>query len=274
MKDYIVYTCITNNYDWLLPPLYKDPRINYLCFTDTPGIFAEGWTVLPISSSLKHLPPNLINRHYKFFPHLYLPDSEWSVYIDGNIRILGNFMELIEHVRNKGAVMACPAHPSRNNIYDEATACFQLNKFSEKDLKVIEKQLAEYSANGMPENVPLTANYVIIRAHRDDRVQEAMELWWTHLRRYSQRDQISLPYVIWKKNVPFTVLEDEGMQSICPKYFIRTPHRRPGLQGVFNYFQARRFDGKFWKLLSFAAQIAEKFKRTLITKITGKNRAL
>jgi len=207
--------------------------------------------VLPISKSLKHLPPNLINRHYKIFPHLYLPKSDWSIYIDGNIRILGDFSDLIEQVKCKGAAMACPRHPWRYNIFDEAEACLRINKFSEKDKRLIDQQLADYRAAGMPDNLPLSGNYVIIRAHRDYRVQEAMQLWWDHLQRYTQRDQISLPYVIWKKEVPFCLLSWEV--PLHNRHFTIISHRRPGLLGVFNYLKARRFDGRFWRLSALAA---------------------
>lgn len=176
MPTYIVYTCITQNYDWLLPPLHKESGIEYLCFTDNPDIENEGWTVFPIDDSLKHLPPNLINRHYKLFPHLYLPESEWSVYIDGNMRILDSCGDLIDQVRKKDAVMACPQHPRRDNIFEEADACLRLNKFSEKDKTVIQNQLNDYTNEGFSHVTPLSANYIIIRNHNNYRLQETMYL--------------------------------------------------------------------------------------------------
>lgn len=244
MPKYIVYTCITKKYDWLLPPLCQEPGIKYICFTDTPDISPNGWEIMPVSESLNHLPPNFINRHYKLFPHLYLPESKWSVYVDGNIRILSNIQDLIYQVRDKGAVMGCPRHPLRDNIKDEIEACFRLNKFSENDKKLIDKQLEDYLSVGMPNNAPLSANYIIVRNHSDRCVQEAMQLWWDQLQRYTKRDQISLPFVVWKKVVPFTLVNcaESDSEDLC--YFVRVQHRRQGVRGILTYIQARRFDGR------------------------------
>jgi hypothetical protein len=244
----IIYTCITARYDWLLPPLFQSKEIEYICFTDTPNISAHGWSVRPIADSIKHLPPNLINRHYKFFPHFYLPESEWSIYIDGNLRLFKDLGAFVEDMEDQDIYMACPRHPQRNNIFDEAEACLQLGKFSSNEETIIQDQLEFYRSEGMPPDLALSANYILVRKHSEPLLQKAMVLWWDQLQAYTKRDQISLPYAAWKTGLSLTMLE---ISSGTPNdyYFGRVLHRKPGIAGARAYLGARRFEGEVWRKL-------------------------
>ena len=42
---------------------------------------------------------------------------------------------------------------------------------------------------------------VIVREHNDPRVIEAMNLWWKEIDNGSRRDQLSLPYVLWNREL-------------------------------------------------------------------------
>jgi len=53
----VVYTCITDDYDWLLPPLFTRADVRYICFTDRPRIRSRGWELRSIDPSLRGLPP-------------------------------------------------------------------------------------------------------------------------------------------------------------------------------------------------------------------------
>jgi hypothetical protein len=51
------------------------------------------------------------------------------------------------------------------------------------------------------------ASPVIVRRHHRPSVRAAMEAWWTEFQRHSARDQISLPYVIWRDSLNITLLD-------------------------------------------------------------------
>ncbi|WP_143959158.1 glycosyltransferase domain-containing protein [Litoribacter populi] len=269
MDKFVVYTCITDNYDWLLPPLVLSDNVDYICFSDSYKGFHNNWEVRPIPKSISNLPGNLINRYLKIFPHKFMDQYKWSIYVDGNIRILNDLRELVSSLQKNNYLMGCPLHPERKNIHEEIVACKKLNKFSEKDLLCIENQYKDYILTGMPLNFPLTENNILIRCHGNIQIQNLMQLWWEHLEKYSKRDQISLPYLIWLsglsiKRFPFAA-------SIDNKYFKKISHRKkqPLFYDLKDYVFHRQIDGFFWKVIFFKFRVINfLYKNLYFTKGT------
>lgn len=259
MSKIVVYTCITGKYDWLLPPLFKNSEVDYVCFSDSYTCHAKGWQVLPIPDSLKHLPSNLINRYIKIFPNKFFNDYEWSIYVDGNLRILGDLTVLVKEMEEKGERIGCPKHPDRSNIREEISACKQLGKFSPKDLEVVDAQFKDYLKNGMPFNQPLTENNLIVRNHNCSEVKAVMEAWWKNLEKYTKRDQISLPYVVWRHNI--LIKKFSFSANVENKFVRKVNHRDNGsMKGcVVSYISARRYDCGAWYFLYSLASFSNRF---------------
>lgn len=49
-----------------------------------------------------------------------------------------------------------------------------------------------------------------------------MESWWQEVQTHSLRDQVSLPYVLWKQALPVTALDPKLWHK---GYFLHHPHR-------------------------------------------------
>jgi hypothetical protein len=147
----------------------------------------------------------LINRWYKIFPHKVFSDVDVSVYIDGNIRILRDLDILIQEFWDSNAALGVFGHMERNTIFEEAEACRQLGKFDAKDQRLVDKQLNVYTQAGLPSDQRLTDNGIIFRRHKHSELAGVMDLWWTHLHEFTKRDQISLPYAIWKSDLPIKI---------------------------------------------------------------------
>lgn len=52
-----------------------------------------------------------------------------------------------------------------------------------------------------------------------------MEEWWNEMEKYSKRDQLSLPYIIWKNGYSF---EDVGIIDGEGKYWQRAQAHKRG----------------------------------------------
>lgn len=265
MKKIVVYTCITNKYDWLLPPLSTPSNVDYVCYTDSYKRNKSGWEVRPIPEKLSSLPHNLVNRYFKFFPHKFFSNYEWSIYIDGNLRILTDLSTIVDELYREGGLVGCPDHPDRSTIIEEVPVCKSLGKFSTADLQIIDAQIDNYLADGMPESQPLTENNFIVRKHSDPKVQELMGLWWDNLEKYTNRDQISFPYVVWKSGLPLKRLTFAGSVD---NYFIKkVNHRmqRSKILTINSYIRARKVDGLLWQFinsnLDFVGKIIKYKKR-------------
>lgn len=239
MQRIIIYTCITNNYDWLLPPIWNAPGVRHICFTDDLDIQANGWEVFRIPAGPEVINGTLANRYCKIFPWKILPEHDWSLYIDANVRVIADPSPIIAETHAAGAELAIPRHPTRADVWQEAEACRRLEKIARCERPVLEAQLARYQRRGLPQASGLTENNIIVRSGESVRLMPVMERWWEELRAGVQRDQLSLPYILWETATPIYRLPYSARDA--NPYFRRVTHRRE--RCLYNYVEARRYHG-------------------------------
>ncbi|MBT1070967.1 glycosyltransferase domain-containing protein [Pelotalea chapellei] len=186
-----VYTCITQGYDSLKVPFSVDKRISYFCFTDSPQSVLPPWQFIPIA--LKELSPKDQNRYIKMHPHHFLQGYDVTVYIDGNIQVVGDLFQLVcKSIHSSGDIFVYQ-HPNRNCIYAEGAACSHI---AHERIWNIAKQMRRYHKKGYPINNGLFEANVIIRKNTD-RMRHFMNEWWNEYCLGAKRDQLSLPFVAW-----------------------------------------------------------------------------
>lgn len=186
----VIYTCITNNYDDLIEDEFYLEDYDYICFTNNENLKSNRWKIEKIPSTLSSLSPVKQARYIKTHPHKFLSNYELSVWIDGSVKILNDFSELIN-----SSVIQIPQHPNRNCIYKEAVAVLKQKKDTKEN---IDKQIIKYHELGFPENYGLVQSNIIIRKHNDKNCIKLMEDWWNEIKNGSHRDQLSFNYVLWK----------------------------------------------------------------------------
>ena len=218
-----IYTCITSAYDAPLPMgLFSDCVGSCIMFTDDATIDAPGWEVKALASPSSITSPNFINRYHKFFPHRVLGNVDISIYIDGNMKIIKDIGPLVDSFVASGKEIGVFSHPQRSNIVEEACACIDLNKFSDEDSVSVVEQLENYARDGYKLSSQLYAAGVLFRRHRNkDFLDQTMSLWWEQINNYCSRDQISLPYVLWKSSAPHEVYNIDIFDN---PYFQRLAH--------------------------------------------------
>lgn len=181
----IIYTAIFGNYDTLAP--IKVPEgWRALCFTDS-GIVAKGWEII------HRKPEPKLFRKIKICPHLFLPEHEISMWIDGN---LSPQMPLNHLVNNKTGYWAM-AHPQRHCVYAEAKRCIELGKDT---LETLNAQMERYRRAGLPRNAGMVATGVLIRTPGFEKFAQG---WWAQVEKGSHRDQCSFNYVAWKHKLEY-----------------------------------------------------------------------
>lgn len=174
MTAVAVYTAIAGDYP--LPP-----RKDIKCFNGE-AIFTRGV---------------LDAKRYKVLHHLYVPEPV-SVWVDGNIWLLRNPEEVVTRYLG-GSDMALFVHPARKTVWQEfATLRADKGRFR---IPYLQAQLAEqeafYRSAGLPDDAQLyEANFLIRR--NNEAVNRLMDAWWAEICRWQWRDQVSLPYVLWK----------------------------------------------------------------------------
>lgn len=158
--------------------------------------------------------PRLSARMYKILSHLFVSD-EWSIWIDGNINLFASEKTLIDMTKpyNIGVF----AHPERNCLYKEGEFCKKMGKDGRD---IIDRQLGDYRNLGFPSRRGLGATFILVRRNIPE-INSLNERWWSHVCRYSIRDQISFPFVF------------DGRIKYLPKvpmrknqYFERIKHKK------------------------------------------------
>jgi hypothetical protein len=219
-NKFVVYTALFGDYDELVDPKEKYEGCDFICFTDQKHLSSNIWKVKIVESNI--LPPNLMNRMYKWLPHKYLSNYESSLYIDANVILLDNPLKVLE--RYKEWLIVVPRHPDRNCIYDEAIACIECNKTKIKDTL---EQVRFYKKAGFPTHYGLSENNIIFRMHNHPKVVMLMEDVWKELIRWkTYRDQLCFSYVIWKNNFADIIFMEYNARDRV--FFDMKPHKRKG----------------------------------------------
>lgn len=217
-----VYTCITGGYDSLYEPIFKPENIDYFAVTDFDIPQNSLWKRIDIKSfdAVKDLSDKEINRFFKMHPDLLFPDFEYSVYVDGNIRIITDFSEHMNRLSDLG--FSTFRHAKRNCVYEEINACLAQHKASVSSLEQYRTHLVE---TGFPENYGLAVCSVIARRHHDPLVKRIMEEWWQAYMEYVRRDQVVLPEILRKNGIRFDQVTTLGGNVDTEKSFNIQKHR-------------------------------------------------
>lgn len=204
----IVYTINLDGYD----PLHESPKIKweniddfqYLYFTD--GQHPEGWERVEHPKGGRKE-----SRFYKINSHL-LPPHDISVYLDASYGFKKPINKMLEYLRE--ADIALSLHGKDNCLYDHAITCITCKL--DDPIKIFE-QVGRYASEDYPRMAGLTENSFIIRRN-NGKIKELNELWWEEYQKGSQRDQLSLPYALWKTKpklsvLPFSARENKWLHS-------------------------------------------------------------
>ena len=188
-----VYTVITGGYDQLLQQHCVAPDWDFIAFTDDPSaIQSAHWRIRQFEAG--HLDVQAASRLPKIFPHRFLADYEFSLYIDANMRLRGTLDTLAK--RANWPVFSGVRHPWRACVYEELRVIESLDM---APVASVNAPIARYEAEGVPADLGLHSNNFLMRRHNDPGVIEIAEAWWAeYIRSETRRDQPALIVVLWR----------------------------------------------------------------------------
>ena len=239
MSDYnrVIYTAIFGGKDELIEPKFISDNFDYICFSDQ-NFESDVWDVRVIEPPVSE-DYTRSARKIKILGHNFLPNYKYSIWVDGNLNIVGDLNELVEKYIN-GSKISTFDHSQTNNdkfncVYDEADSL--IDRFSRgtyKDHpKVIKKQMRKYRKEGYPENNGHSITMLVVRDQQDSVVQETMEDWWSEIKNYSKRDQLSFGYALWKNNLSRCFIPGDSRDN---KYVKHTPHKIPPKRDYVSFY--------------------------------------
>jgi len=232
----VIYTVITGGYDNLI----EQPSVkgyDFVCFTDNPNLKSITWQIRPLPEGLEGLTSVKQQRNIKILAHKYLPEYDFSIYIDGNVQIIGDVNKFVKEncAKSKGYIFI-GKHPDRDCIYEEAKACIYAKK---DDSHLMADQVIAYHKEGMPLHYGLTQNCIILRYHNNENCKRLMELWWNEVKEKSHRDQLSLYYCLWKdrqngNDTNITVLDKSIFHGDTFNWGVRHQQKKPSILAKTN----------------------------------------
>lgn len=198
-KKIAVYTCITGNYDNIIMPLVYEKNCDYILFTNNKELKSDFWKIIYIDDN-KLNNNTLLNRFIKMHPQKYLNDYDFSIYIDGNIQLVSTISEYVDKVNSKTG-LAIHKHHYSTSLQDELKSC---KKYSKGDYKKLYKQVNYYYSKGFPNNFGMyECNMIITDLHNPNAIK-ILDNWWNEFcSSSSNRDQFSLPFVIWSNKLNY-----------------------------------------------------------------------
>ena len=217
MNKTIIYTVITGNYDTIKQPLVVEEGVEYVLFTNNPGIVDAGvWKVVQIPS--EEWPSRtarenniLLSRKVKMLPHKYLPKgAEWSIYIDADMVIKRPLTELLNNLHSETLFAAC-RHSYCKSVQEEIEDLHAKNMVQPEQVK---EQWQKYVEWGFEDNLGISENGLLIRKHNNQHVQSLMELWWSEYQQGCLRDQVSLMPCMYKEDfVPYFQFIEKNIRA-------------------------------------------------------------
>lgn len=192
-----VYTCILNGYDKLYPPIFKPDNYKFIVITDNTNTDYFGWEAVQFPKELSVYTPTEINRYIKTHPDRFC-DSDYAIYLDGNILQLQSLDYYIKHINNTSG-LAMFSHPLRDCLYKEAEICIRMNK---GNIRAVEETINRYKREGMPTHYGLNEGGIVASDLSNPLAIKILDKWWIEVEdNKTNRDQLSLPYVLWKEGM-------------------------------------------------------------------------
>jgi len=234
-----VCTVLIGDYDFLLPIRKEKYNKNwkFICYTDKKRS-VKGWEFRPLPNEVFDLEIFLQTRYIKLFCQSIINMPGVYIYIDANISLNKNFVELYDWFLKSRKPLGLFKHPDRVNVFDELNYVLKVNKLTHHDTMARE-QIKKYALDVKFFNTNmLFENNIIFKNHNNKEVECLMNNWWAELKDWPTRDQLSLPYVLFNSNMEYFML---SINTRIPNdYVFIHGHRERNFRDIHAYIHSRR----------------------------------
>ena len=187
--DFIVYSCITNNYDRIPPNNYYDPKVKYVMFHDgSLDEYPEPWEYRDVRKLSKETCPRRLSAFPKINPHKCFEVGENTVWIDACYTLTKEFAD--ESRKMFPLDLATMEHCYNFTYYDEMLEGFLCSFYSYEQGIDLTKQLFEAGYN-FKEYISPCCTMIWRTVRSTTSFRKFCDEWWKWSLIGSNRDQIS-----------------------------------------------------------------------------------
>ncbi len=219
-----VYTSIFGESDIIHEPLYKSDKCDYYAITDQNLSTDSFWKKLDCSGipGFSEYDGYHKSKFCKLFPHILFPEYDYSIWVDGNAQIVADLYPLIDQL-DDSHVMGSFENPLHDCIYTEKNYIIYIDA---ANTKAIENQIKTYKKAGFPPKYGMREFSILMRRHSDKKLQDLMNQWWEHCNKYTMRDQISFPFILWKNGLDIDYIQKYSGNWRKNPRFLFISHKR------------------------------------------------
>lgn len=219
MKKLVVYFYLTNNIDnkpW--PEIqYTSQDVDYYMFTDDrKHVPDKNWNVVYVDAEDDFYSKEDMNKKIKWNPFKYFEGKyEYSLYCDSKIMLVGNPIDCLKEYKDKLKVgFTCHRYgyiknsKYENNVKDVYRHADYLLDVNVGHLDNIRRLKTLYKERGLPLNSGVVETAVILTNLNSKKAKEIQtEIFNEYIERNTKRDQLIVPYVLWKNNINVSDVE-------------------------------------------------------------------
>jgi hypothetical protein len=191
VNNTLLYSGLIGPYDDLREIPDQTVRHDAKCFTDQ-DLISRTWQIEKTEVRFPH-DPVMSARYLKIAQKI--PNYKYCIYLDAAFQITSP--DFIKFMLNSldGHEMLLLKNPLRSCLYEAIEVCLTIPKCNHNDLR---RQRAKYQKLGIPRNHGLWAAgcFAFINS---DLAADFRSAWWREMVETSNRDQISLPYVVLRE---------------------------------------------------------------------------
>lgn len=227
-----VYTVMFGDEGALIEPLTVPDNCDFYVFTDQGVAEDSVWTKVEVDLTEHDLEDQtsvLKNSFFKMNPHSFFEDYRYSLYVDGDIKIMTDPTEFIERLDAYGVLfhddyrMDC--------AYLETERCHTTGLITDEEY---EHQLAHLQEQGLPRNYGFLDSAVIFRAHYNEVCMEMMNEWWQEFLKNAKQAQLNLPLVLYRREIRTLELAGLG-KDLYSNYAFQKVNRRPMVEETVKF---------------------------------------
>lgn len=221
----VVYTVIFGDYDSLLEPLTVPDNCEFYVITDQEVAEESVWKRLevnPCNYDLADKSGKEKNDFFRMHPHLFFEDYKYSLYIDGNVRLMTDPTEFIDSMNQYGFI----AH----NHYRCTDVFVEIERCRDQELvddEFLDNQIDYLIGEDMPQHYGMIEANILFREHNNPHCKTLMEEWWEEFDQHdAKRDQLYLPLVLYRHGIKTAEIATMGNDQYSNYAFQHVHHKK------------------------------------------------
>ncbi len=269
--ELIIYTVLigSNNEGLNIQPYLRNSKYRHVCLTDNKSLISQDWEIIHVNPIFPK-DDSRSQRYFKLKPHILFPGYKYSLYFDNTIVFKVKIEKFIDYIltditiKDNEPFFLAPKHSYRKDLISEFKISLKYNRANH--FKIYE-QLDHYIKTNKEilKKRPYWGG-ILLRNHNHIEIIKHSEIWFSHLCRYTRRDQLSLLYSAQQAKIKIYGFNIDNRKSEYHTWPVELKKRNKKCEDNLIELSTSRIYEKIERLIS-NFEIEKRKNNTLLFKI-------